>query len=503
MSFVPTASTPSHEATSQRIAKLRTEYLDAARAATRAEAARMRALAALQEAEMQRCEAPNELDHALRARAAECAAELRVSDHRLLGEMADAHTLVHGFPKTFNALTEARLTTQHTTVIVREAGGLAPGQRPDYESRCIRIAERTTPSRLRSRVREIADSLHALTINDRHRLAAGERRVWVRDLPDGMAELGAVLPAVLAYGIKDRLTTAARVVKHALAHEEPGPSGASSAADVSGTTGVSGVSGVCVASGASAASTTLADRLGIRVRPGTSLPENFDGLSPDAQRAARERARRFARAREARSLDSLRADLLADLLLSGTSGADSRDLVAGITANIQLIIPADGAPARLDGHGPIDAATARRFAASAPGWDRIAYDASGALIATDRRQPSEAMRRILEARDAHCRFPGCQIPAARCELDHTIEWARSGPTAVSNLGHLCPRHHRLKHPDLPDHTRWRVEQDRYGTYTWTSPTGESYSDQAEHPYDSASPRAIRAVSGDSSAAQAA
>ena len=31
-----------------------------------------------------------------------------------------------------------------------------------------------------------------------------------------------------------------------------------------------------------------------------------------------------------------------------------------------------------------------------------------------------ALARTVRARDQHCRFPGCSVPAARCDLDHTI-----------------------------------------------------------------------------------
>lgn len=47
-----------------------------------------------------------------------------------------------------------------------------------------------------------------------------------------------------------------------------------------------------------------------------------------------------------------------------------------------------------------------------------------------------------------------------------------GSTAESNLGHLCRRHHVLKH-----HSPWAVEPLGGGLYAWTSPTGKVYIDR--------------------------
>ena len=53
------------------------------------------------------------------------------------------------------------------------------------------------------------------TIAERHAEAREARRVTVRDVEDGMSELWALLPSVLAHGIHDRITQMARSVKDA------------------------------------------------------------------------------------------------------------------------------------------------------------------------------------------------------------------------------------------------------------------------------------------------
>ena len=78
-------------------------------------------------------------------------------------------------------------------------------------------------------------------------------------------------------------------------------------------------------------------------------------------------------------------------------------------------------------------------------------------------KPSAALRRLVAARDGTCRFPGCQVSARRCDLDHVIPFdhndpLRGGLTREDNLIALCRHHHRDKtHNDtnyrlLPDGT---------------------------------------------------
>ena len=63
------------------------------------------------------------------------------------------------------------------------------------------------------------------------------------------------------------------------------------------------------------------------------------------------------------------------------------------------------------------------------------------------------------------------MSTSRSDADHTIDFQFGGPTEVSNLAHLCRRHHTLKHQ-----TPWSVVQKRGGVLEWTSPTGRVYPD---------------------------
>ena len=64
------------------------------------------------------------------------------------------------------------------------------------------------------------------------------------------------------------------------------------------------------------------------------------------------------------------------------------------------------------------------------------------------------------------------MPTRRCDADHTLDFARGGPTATENLANLCRRHHTLKHQ-----TSWTVVQRHGGVLEWTSPTGSTYTDR--------------------------
>jgi hypothetical protein len=55
--------------------------------------------------------------------------------------------------------------------------------------------------------------------------------------------------------------------------------------------------------------------------------------------------------------------------------------------------------------------------------------------------PSPALADFVRSRDLTCRFPGCDVPADRCDIDHTIPYP-AGPTQASNLKCLCRKNHK-------------------------------------------------------------
>jgi hypothetical protein len=189
---------------------------------------------------------------------------------------------------------------------------------------------------------------------------------------------------------------------------------------------------------------------------------------------------------DARTVDQIRADLVADMLLTtspsaetGAGMSDGFGGLAAIQAIVNVTVPAlalagvTDEPAELVGRCPIDPATARQLAGHATGWERVLADPiTGCVLAVDRYTPSADMKRFLRARDQHCRFPGCRQPAHRCDRDHTLDYALGGETSTCNLACLCKRHHTLK-----GETPWSVRQLGGGVLEWTSPGGHVYIDK--------------------------
>lgn len=87
-------------------------------------------------------------------------------------------------------------------------------------------------------------------------------------------------------------------------------------------------------------------------------------------------------------------------------------------------------------------------------------------------RPSTALREFVRMRDLTCRFPGCDCPADRCDIDHAIAWP-AGPTHPSGLRCMCRKHHLLK-TFYAGPGGWSDVQSPDGTIVWTSPTGATY-----------------------------
>ncbi|VBA38323.1 hypothetical protein LAUMK13_02064 [Mycobacterium innocens] len=51
--------------------------------------------------------------------------------------------------------------------------------------------------------------------------------------------------------------------------------------------------------------------------------------------------------------------------------------------------------------------------------------------------PSKALADFVRCRDLTCRWPGCDQPAVRCDIDHTIPYAAGGPTHAAKLKCYC------------------------------------------------------------------
>ncbi len=421
--------------------------------------------------------------------------------------------------------------------VVHEAvmnGGVPSETYTLYEAAVLVIAEQDTPARTRAHARQVAATLAEQTLRERHASAAEDRTVMLRPLEDGLALLSVILPEALGVAIYDRLTRMTTQVVRTRDDVLPSAAPEMSDAEKAGTAAVPRDVGP-MPPATSAAVPAAAELCDMANRAWSDedaarydqdeawcdeiwargeelsgdLPEDLIGAIvpetiPDwvlvevaAQRVgetalARDRRASEAlaadlpadsvRTRDTRTFDQIRADLLVDLLLASDPSAVLGTGLDMIQAHIQVTVASttlaglDERLAELDGHGPIHPDIARDLAGRRGAWTRLFLDPGGMVVQTDTYSPTDGMKRFLRARDQHCRFPGCRVPAARCDIDHNHDDARGGATRTDNLSHFCRGHHALKHPELRDDDRWTAHIAPDGSVVWRSPLGRDYRD---------------------------
>ncbi|WP_300593625.1 HNH endonuclease signature motif containing protein [Microbacterium sp.] len=436
------------------------QQADAALAA--AEAARVRALARAGELARELAAGKpsrvREHDMALRSIAATIGVPARVSDRSMQRQIGDASVLAERYPGTLEARGRGEITRQHVYAIQDAAADLPDEAVAAFEAEALERCRRDTVGRVKAELEILAQRMHPRSFAERHASAREDRRITTGRLPDGMSGLYLVGPTPLIAGIDDRLNQV--------------------------TTGI------------------------IDARTAAIAAVNAAGGAPVGDDDARIPAQILAT--DTRTRAQIRADVAVDLLLAGSPVADPTAMGDGpgtlgaIRAKIQVVVPAlsllkpDGdenghaEPADLVGYSPIDAETARAIAeACDTWWERlVTHPVTGQVLHTNGYQRTAAIDRHLRARDRHCRFPGCRLPAIRCEVDHTIDHALGGKTDVCNLAHLCQRHHSMK-----QFAGWTVRQLDGGILEWTSPVGTTYTDYpptpgvhfAPDPYDPDAP----------------
>ncbi len=194
-------------------------------------------------------------------------------------------------------------------------------------------------------------------------------------------------------------------------------------------------------------------------------------------------------------------------------------LLVGVNASTLLGL--DDSPGFLAGHGPIDADLARELAADAT-WKQVltlsdtdraklGAAAAGTILGVGRAlsspqtcpqeiavrtrkrlqertyRPTARLAETVRIRDGACRFPNCAVPAASCDLDHTIPFdhadpARGGLTVPDNLACLCRKHHRLKTLGY-----WSIRQIGQGRLEWSDPSGRTTITEPQGPFVDAVP----------------
>lgn len=154
------------------------------------------------------------MDLAFRSLTAELAAASKLSDRTIQSRLSEAMSLVGDFPFTLHALQSGTVSVSHARVIMAEGAVITdPARRVDYESAVLDRAASVTPGRLRRVARFAAEKLAGVGFEERHEKAKDERAVRSYETADGMSEVVATIPTLLAAGIMDRLTQWGNAVK--------------------------------------------------------------------------------------------------------------------------------------------------------------------------------------------------------------------------------------------------------------------------------------------------
>ncbi len=185
---------------------------------------------------------------------------------------------------------------------------------------------------------------------------------------------------------------------------------------------------------------------------------------------------------EPRTLAQRRADALVDLCrgdhpASDDCPADKKNCTGGRTrvavdVVIDLETLADGDTVTVE---RLRRELGRGGPLTGPGLDRLLCDASFRALVTDgprtvlaynRATPDipPALRRLVQIRDRHCTFPGCDRPGTWCDLHHITPRRRGGPTTAENLTLLCRHHHGTVHDG-----GWHLRRASDGTIQVRSP----------------------------------
>ncbi|AMM33133.1 HNH endonuclease family protein [Sinomonas atrocyanea] len=340
--------------------------------------------------------------------ASEVAAALKVSQRTARAQVAEALELTADeWSPVLEAMEAGRLPRRRALAIVAAALPVPARRLAAFAAEALAQACPEDPDRIPSqgalgrRLRRLVEEYAAEPLQIRKREAVARRRVDLEPAADGMCWLTAYLPLEVGAAIDTRLEALARSLQTPNESRGIGQLRLDVFADL--------LRGPGLSPGASA----------IRCAPGISSGPAAPEEVPH------------------RELGGARTELLVTVPARTLRG-DSDD------------------PGEILGYGPVDADAVRLLAADAATWSRMWVDPEdGTPVALGRRRytPTLAMRRQLGARDATCRFPGCDVPAAATEADHTAEWADGGTTDLANLALLCREHHRLKSLG-----RWKLRQ---------------------------------------------
>jgi hypothetical protein len=335
---------------------------------------------------------------------------------------------------TRRALEEGRITYRHAAEIVHALTPLDDDNAADVEARLLGSAGAKTPAQLARQARKEVAKADPEGADKRHREARKGRRVDFTPLPDGMAELRAILPADQAARARAAIDQFSGRMRHG---------GDTRTLDQRRTDALVALLevGALTASG---------------VVPAPTAPAAIPGPHGTASAAP------------AGEMPDEKARALVTAVLAGKRATPAR---IALTAPLSTVLGATDLPGDLTGYGPVPASIVRELASEGR-WEKWITDAGGVVTDLGRStyRPTARLAALVRATYPTCVFPGCSQPSYRCDLDHNVRRIDGGDTSAANMVPVCRRHHRAK-----DEAGWQLHHDPgTGTCTWTSPAGETY-----------------------------
>lgn len=154
---------------------------------------------------------------------------------------------------------------------------------------------------------------------------------------------------------------------------------------------------------------------------------------------------------------------------TASSDAPAGHIVIHVLAEQGTVTGESDRPALLPGYGPIPAEQVREMVAHA----EIRPIPEASDLGTERGyHPSKKLTAFVRCRDLTCRWPGCNVPIERCDIDHSAPWPH-GPTHPSNTKLYCRVHHLIK-TFFTGAAWWTDRQEPDGTVGFTAPNGRTY-----------------------------
>jgi hypothetical protein len=361
-------------------------------------------------------------------------------------------------------------------------------------------APHATATKVRRDIAAARAAVQPERFEERCKRAAQQRRVdRPRVLPDGMASIYTLMPAVEANQLYRALDAAARSAKTAGDPRTLDQLRADALALMGGTAVVTGMIGPCPHPAHDATPARPTDPAStpptISTNPPTGHhdpPTRQDTADPPADPIAAAAARTVEGASGGPGASApARTAAGAATGVCPTPGESMRvGVIGGKSAHVRVVIPlttlmggeggpcADLAgadePAHLEGYGPIPASVARALAAGGP-WARMVTDPIDRTVlelSREQYEPTAAIAELIRARQPECVNPSCTASADGCDLHHRIPWPL-GATSVKDIDPGCRRDHLLL-----THGGWWYVQHPDGSRTWVTATNHTY---LQHP----------------------